>query len=135
MPKICLDTGPIMLYLSKNPPQEIELLIKRVQNKEITATVMAPILIEVFKHLCVKKGKDFAVNSHNSFRVRVPVEIGQLTDSLIIAAGKLKCQYRELLSYNDCIVVAYAIEQKVELHTTEKELNTIPKLIVKDYIF
>lgn len=124
-----------MLYLSKNPPQEIELLIKRIQNKEISATVMAPILIEVFKHLCVKKGNDFAINSLNSFRVRVPLEIGQLTDSLIIAAGKLKCQYRGILSYIDCIIVAYAIDQKVELHTTEKELKNIPKLIVRDYNF
>jgi len=124
-----------MLYLSKNPPEEIESLIKKIQNKEISAAVVAPVLIEVFKHLCVKNGKDFAINAFNSFRARVPLEIVQLTDSLIIAAGNLKCQYRETLSYIDCMVIAYAIEQKIALHTTEKELKNIPKLIVKKYNF
>jgi predicted nucleic acid-binding protein len=124
-----------MLYLSKNPTQEIELLIKKIQAKEISAAVVAPVLIEVFKHLCVKNGKDFAINAFNSFRARVPLEIIQLTDSLIIAAGNLKCRYRGTLSYIDCIIIAFAIEQKIVLHTTEKELKNIPKLTVKEYGF
>lgn len=93
------------------------------------------ILIESYKHLCVLKGNDFANSVLQSFYNTFNVKLIDLTKELIFKAGKLKCQYRKKLSYNDCIAIAISIQKKAIFHTTEKSMLKIPHLKVKSYKF
>jgi PIN domain nuclease of toxin-antitoxin system len=71
----------------------------------------------------------------NSIYNETVMQIVPLTRIVVLAAGKLKCQYRDVLSYNDAIVIATAVHERAEVHTTEKEWPKIPKLEVVKYIF
>jgi hypothetical protein len=132
---VCLDTGPICLYYQKNPPDEINILIKNVKSKKISVLLCNIMFVEVFKHLCIAGGKDYAANCIRSFQLNVPYKSISLTTDLIIEAGVLKCQYRKNLSYNDCISISIALKSNAEFHTTEKDLPDIPRLRVIKYKF
>ena len=132
---VCLDSGVITLFYSKTPPNKISELMKDIKNKKIKAFIVWPIIIEVFKHLCILKGKVHAENTITSFINSYPVNLVDLDESLILKAGALKCQFQTKLSYNDCMVVAYSLNKKFTLHTTEKDLPKIPNLSVKEYKF
>ncbi|HMF31830.1 MAG TPA: PIN domain-containing protein [Candidatus Lokiarchaeia archaeon] len=131
----CLDTGPIHLFFMKDCPEPIDSLIKKVQRREIMAFVAAPVLLEVFKHLCVGKGREYAESCLQTFQSKIPATITPLDIPLIFRAGSLKCQYREELSYIDCTAIALAIRERAILHTTEKELPKIKGLKTKVYNF
>ncbi|MHA1143910.1 MAG: PIN domain-containing protein [Candidatus Helarchaeota archaeon] len=136
MPRdICLDTGPISLFYSKKPPNEISSLLKNIKQKKVKAHVIWPILIEVYKNLCILKGKAYAESTIASLMNNYPIILVDMDLSLILKAGALKCQYRNILSYNDCLVIAYSLNKKMTLHTTEKDLPKIPNLFVKKYKF
>ncbi|MGV9199756.1 MAG: hypothetical protein ACOC4M_13180, partial [Promethearchaeia archaeon] len=46
------------------------------------------------------------------------------------------CRYAHILSYNDCLLIGYALNTKIPVYTTEKDLKkTIPNLKVKEYSF
>ena len=132
---ICLDTGPLTLFFSKTPPSDISNLMKSIKEKKSKAHIVWPILIEVYKHLCVLKGKSFAESAIISITNNYPVNIIDMDVSLSLKAGALKCQYRTTLSYNDCIVIAYSLNKKLVLHTTEKDLPKIPHLALQKYQF
>ncbi|HUY00774.1 MAG TPA: hypothetical protein VMV49_14530 [Candidatus Deferrimicrobium sp.] len=132
---ICLDTGFITLFYSKTPPIEISNLMNEVKQKKIKAYVVWPILIEVYKQLCILEGKVFAESTITSFINNYPVILVNFDISLVLKAGALKCQYRRTLSYNDCIVIAYSLNKKLTLHTTEKDIPKIPNFIMKTYTF
>ncbi len=133
--QICLDAGPIYLYYRKNPPEKINQLIIAVKKQKYIAYVPSTILIEVFKHICVSDGKDFAMSCINSFLIEIKAKIVSLTPELIFKAGSLKCQYRTELSYNDCITIAVSLQNKATLHTTEKNLPKIKNLNIIIYEF
>ncbi|MHA1168586.1 MAG: PIN domain-containing protein [Candidatus Hodarchaeales archaeon] len=133
--RACLDAGPISLYYQKDPKNDIITLFNSINMDKIQAVVPASILVEVYKHLCVAKGNKYAENCIRSFQHGVKVEFVPLTAEAVIEAGKLKCQYRRKLSYNDCIVVTVALAYKATLHTTEKELGKIKNLRVTTYEF
>lgn len=133
--RACLDAGPIALYYQKDPHDDIISLINKINDGKIQALVPANILVEVYKHLCVAKGNEYAENCIRSFQHNVKADWIPLTAYMVMKAGKLKCQYRRKLSYNDCIAVAVALLYKATLHTTEKELGTIKNLRVKTYEF
>ena len=136
MPKqITLDTGCITLLLGKNPPKQINNLFDSIINGKNTAHIITPVISEVFKHLCVKKGKDFASSSLISMIDRYPIVLIDQDLSLLFKAGDLKCQYRTQLSYIDCFVLAAGLLYKWEVHTTEKNLPDIPHLKVINYHF
>ena len=132
---ISLDTGPISLYFTYDHPSRIDSLFDSIKTKQIKAIVVAPVLSEVYKHLCVANGKDFANSSIVTLLQSFPIQVVSLNQSLILKAGELKCQYRTKLSYIDCFVVALALLQKIELHTTEKSLPSISHLKTISYKF
>lgn len=134
-PRACLDAGPISLYYQKDPPQKIEELMRRIQDRSLSAIVPNVILVEVYKHLCVAGGKDYATGSIRSFQHGFKPQLVSLTPSMILNAGQLKCQFRGQLSYNDCIAIVTALKLKAILHTTEKNLPAVRNLQIMSYDF
>ena len=133
--KCVLDTGPITLYYAKNPPLKIIDLFKKIKNHQIQSFVPTPVITEVFKHLCVANGKESAKTSIINLYETLELEIVSLDHSLLIQAGQLKCRYPSKLSYIDCFGIAWALLNKCEFHTTEKELPKIYSLKVIPYSF
>jgi predicted nucleic acid-binding protein len=133
--RVCLDTGPVQLHYLKDSPTKVEDLFQDIKNDRFDAIVPETILVEVFKHLCVSGGKDYASDVINLIYNEIVLQIIPLTRPVVLAAGKLKCQYRDSLSYNDTIVIATAVQERAEIHTTEKEWPEIPKLEVVKYKF
>lgn len=131
--RICLDTGPLTLHFTKDEPKEITTLMNDIKHQKTEAYVISPILVEVFKHLCVAKGKSFAESSISALQKNYPFIFVSLTTDIILKAGGLKCHYRRILSYFDCLVIAFALNERLVLHTTEKELPSIQNLRVKKY--
>ncbi|MFW9856930.1 MAG: PIN domain-containing protein [Candidatus Thorarchaeota archaeon] len=131
--RICLDTGPITLHFTKDEPKEITSLMNDIKQQKTEAYVIFPILVEVFKHLCIANGKSFAESSVSAFQKNYPVIFVSLSNDIILKAGGLKCQYRRILSYFDCLVIAYVLNESLVLHTTEKDLPSIQNLRVKEY--
>jgi len=131
--KICLDTGPITLHFTKDEPKEITTLMNNIKHQKTEAYVISPILVEVFMHLCIANGQLFAESSLSALHKNYPLKLVPLTNDIILKAGGLKCQYRMVLSYFDCLAIAYALNERLVLHTTEKNLPTIPNLKVKKY--
>ena len=133
---ICLDTGVLTLFLSKDTPEPVTQLFKNIKEKKITAYIVTPLLAESFYHICKLKGKVDAETIIAAFLNTYPVKLMNLNQSLIIKAGLLKCQYSKKLSYNDCFGIAYALNKKLTFHTTEKSLGKIlPNLKLKLYSF
>ena len=121
--KICLDTGIVTQFYSENTPESILQLMKSVLEGKIEAYILAPILIEIFYHICVLRGKQSAETTVATFLNKYPVKLVNLDQTLIYKAGRLKCQHRNRLSYNDCYAIAYSLNNKLIFHTTEKELK------------
>lgn len=134
--QICLDTGPITLFYSKDPPQAIITLFKQIKERTIEAHVVSPIITESYYHICKLEGKIAAEYKIASFLNTYPIKLINLNQSLIMKAGVLKCQHSKELSYNDCFVIAYTLNKKYTLHTTEKGLKKIlPQLKLQTYKF
>jgi predicted nucleic acid-binding protein len=133
--RACLDAGVIYLYYRKNAPEKVDILINKIKNQTIIAYIPKTTLIEVYKHLCVSDGKNFATSCVSSFQHNVIAQYISLTSELILIAGQLKCQYRLKLSYNDCIALAIALQKKAKFHTTEKNLPKIENLQIVKYDF
>ena len=132
----CLDTGVITLLYSKDPPKSILKLFKDIIEKDLDAHIVSPIIAEAFYHICKLNGKNIAETTIATFLNTYPINLINLNQSLIIKAGLLKCQYVQALSYNDCYAIAYALNKKFTLHTTEKGLGKlIPNLKLKSYIY
>ncbi|HMF31420.1 MAG TPA: PIN domain-containing protein [Candidatus Lokiarchaeia archaeon] len=135
IPNICLDAGVITLYYQKDPPDAILALMDTVKQKTATTFVPAEILVEAFKHLCVSNGKDYATRAIQSFYQTMPIDVVVPSLEIILQAGQLKCQHRSKLSYNDCVAIAIAQQERATLHTTEKEFPPLKGLKVKTYEF
>lgn len=133
--RACLDAGPIYLYFRKNPPEKINILMNKIKSQKIIAFIPAIILVEVYKHICVSEGKDHAISCIISFQHNINAQHIYLNSDLILEAGRLKCQFRTKLSYNDCIAIATSLQNKAKLHTTEKKLPKIQNLQVVKYEF
>ena len=133
--QICLDTGPITLFLMENAPENINVLFNDIKSEKITAHVMPPILTEVYKHLCSARGKFYAQNGLSIILEKYPIQLTEINKSLIIKAGELKCQYRNELSYVDCFLLAFGLLNKVEIHSTEKNFPRIQNLKIIKYKF
>ena len=140
MQKICLDAGVLSIHFSNDSTQEVNNIMDLILRKKIQAFILRPILIESYYHLCKLKGIEIAKITITSFIRKYPVKLMNITDDLIYSAGKLKCQNKKTLSYNDCISIAFCLNNKVEFHTTEKNLkdisnNTLRRLEIKKYNF
>ena len=134
--KSCLDTGVITLFYSKDPPNSIKDLFRDIKENKIEAHIVSPVLSEVFYHICNLNGKVAAETIVASFLNNYPIKLVNLNQTLIIKAGLLKCQYPQLLSYNDCFSISYSLNKKLTFHSTEKELGkVIPNLKLRSYQF
>jgi len=133
----CLDTGVIMAFYSKNPSPEVVRLMTEIKKGEIEGHVLRPILVEVYSHLCkLQGGVSFAEVTIASFLAEHEIKIIPMNKSMTYKAGRLKCQHRSRLSHIDCITIAYALNQNIIFHTTEKDLKKIiPKLKIKEHSF
>ncbi len=131
MPKACIDAGVLGIHFSDDPTQEVNELMNSVLTEEIIAYILRPILIESYFHICKLKGIEIAQITIVSFIQKYPVKLVNITDNLIFSAGKLKCQNRKTLSYNDCLTIGFCLNNKVEFHTTEKNLKRIPNDTLK----
>ena len=125
MQVICIDTGVLSIYFSKDITKEVSDLIIKIKKGIVEAHILKPVLVEVFHHLCRTKGIDFAKTTIISFVNQVPFKEIDLTMPLIMKAGTIKCQNPKKLSYIDCMCIAYALNLKIPLHTTEKTLNKL----------
>ena len=125
--QVCLDAGVIFQYFSKPRPEKVSNLMNDIEQEKVIANVLKPVLCEVFFHLCKAYGKESAEIQLMTFTRSFPVQGIDLDDSLVLKAGLLKCQHRKQLSYNDCMSIAWCLNNKVEFHTTEKLLKRIPE--------
>lgn len=133
---ICLDTGMVTLLYSKDTPQSILQLFKNIKEEKIEAHIVSPLMAECFYHICKLNGKVAAETILATFLNTYPIKLVNLNQSLIIKAGLLKCQHAKMFSYNDCFAIAYALNKKLEFHTTEKTIGEIfPTLKQKTYSF
>ncbi|MBN2151975.1 MAG: PIN domain-containing protein [Candidatus Lokiarchaeota archaeon] len=125
----------MQLHYLRNPPEKVEALFRDIIDGSVDTIIPETILIEAFKHLCVSGGKEYASDVINSIYLDGKVQIVPLNRLLVISAGKLKCQHRNVLSYNDCILIAVALKERATVHTTEKEWPKITHLDVVKYTF
>lgn len=127
--KACTDTSIISLYLSKSTDDNDKIIqfFNQVRNNKVELHILNPILIEVFYQLCKLEGKEQTQIILASFEKEIPMKRIKLTDSLINAAGIIKCQHRSHLSYNDSLIIAYCLTYHIPMHTTEKKIKQIPQ--------
>ena len=115
-------------------------LLKNIFQLKTVAYILKPILIESYYHLCKVRGSDHAEFTIKSFLTKYPIKIEQISENLIYSAGKIKCQNRKMLSYNDSLVIAFCLNKNITLYTTEKNLKdksntTLKRLRVKTFQF
>ena len=93
---------------------------------KVSACMLKHVLIEAYFHICKDQGVTEATTQITNFQSQYPINLVDLDDPLIFHAGKLKCQHAQVLSYIDCITIAFSLCENAELHTTEKLLKQIP---------
>jgi len=130
---ITLDTGPISRFLAEDKLPRLESLFEKIKKREIDGYIVSPVLAEVFKHLCIEKGKSFAEYTLISLLKNYPLQVIPPNVNLSLKAGSLKCRFRKKFSYIDCFVLAFALIHGYEVHTTEKNLPSIQKLKIITY--
>ena len=140
MHQICIDTGILTLYFSKNCPSTVQTLMDQVKEKKIKLNIIKAVLSETFYHVCKIEGKEAATLKITGFLSKYTPNLIELSEQLLYSVGILKCQHASNLSYIDCMSIAFSIQEKVEFHTTEKNLariphNTLQKLKIVKYKF
>jgi PIN domain nuclease of toxin-antitoxin system len=110
--------------------------MKKIKSRDIIAYVVYPILVEIYYQICRLSRQDAAEAHVASFLHNYPVRLVNLNKSLIFKAGKMKCQHSNILSYFDCLAIAFSLNKKITLHTTEKNVGEIfPDLKLEEYFF
>ncbi|HME51789.1 MAG TPA: PIN domain-containing protein [Candidatus Lokiarchaeia archaeon] len=126
MKKICLDSGVLGIYFSKDRTAEVKAIMDEIKAGKVSAYMLKHVLIEAYFHICKNQGVTEATTQITNFQSQYPINLVDLDDPLILHAGKLKCQHAQFLSYIDCITIAFSLRENAELHTTEKLLKQIP---------
>lgn len=128
MKNICLDTGFFSIFYEEKSKdkQKVMKLMEKIKSGEIIAHVLKPVFSELFYHLCLIQGKDFATSQIVSLINTYPLRQISLDLELIVTTGQIKCQDRKNLSYIDCMSIAYCLIKKIQFHTTEKLIKNIP---------
>jgi len=136
--RVLVDTGIITSFYSsgKRDPRLVSLM-DRIKAGEVEAVLLRTTLVECLSQLCKQPGGiAFAETTMASFMKNYNVLVEDFDSSIAFKAGQLKCQHRKKLSNADCIAIAYALNNKMIFHTTEKELHAIlPKLKLETYSF
>ena len=88
--------------------------------------MVSPVLTEIIYHSCTVEGKERAQVLVGSLLEDYNIDVISLDRDLLYSAGILRCQHRSVLSYIDCMSIAYALKMNLPFHTTEKKLKQIP---------
>jgi predicted nucleic acid-binding protein len=126
MKAICIDTGVLSIYFSTNKTAAVKSLMNDILGGKYRVAILKPVLVEEFFQICKDSGLQEANTQILNFMRNFPIDFVDLDESLILNAGKLKCQHASTLSYIDCMSIAFCLKQGAELHTTEKLLKQIP---------
>ncbi|NMC03641.1 MAG: type II toxin-antitoxin system VapC family toxin [Candidatus Lokiarchaeota archaeon] len=130
----------LTIYFSSQRTSEVKSLMDSIKAGKLDAYMLKHVLIEVYFHICRDQGITEANTQITNFQSQYPVSLVDLDDSLVLHAGKLKCQHVRTLSYIDCMTIAFCLRENAELHTTEKLLkqiqhNTLQRLRFVKYGF
>ena len=128
---ICIDTGIFSIFFSEDCTPRVSTLMARIKKGDLVGHMISPILSEIFYHVCKVYGQDQARILVSSVLEDYCIEIIDPDKPLLFTAGLLKCQHRTILSYNDCMSIAYSLKMKLEFHTTEKKLKEIPSNVLQ----
>ncbi|NMC06459.1 MAG: type II toxin-antitoxin system VapC family toxin [Candidatus Lokiarchaeota archaeon] len=126
-----MDTGVLMLFCLNEVEERIIKLLSDLENGVIHSQVIAPVLCELFFHLCRSRGREYASMKVSSLPEAYAIEVVPVDMDLTIRAEQLKCQYQSAVSYNDCLSIAHCLKARIALHTTEKKLKTLPGLVLQ----
>ncbi len=140
MQKILLDAGILGLFFSKDSTADVNILRVSIKTKQVEAHVLKSMLCEAFFHVCKAEGKDAAAAKLATMLRIYEINQDDLNEPTINLAGTLKCQHRDRLSYIDCMNIAFCLNSKCTLHTTEKLLKQIlpetrKRLRIVSYVF
>ncbi|HME52438.1 MAG TPA: PIN domain-containing protein [Candidatus Lokiarchaeia archaeon] len=132
-----LDTGVIVIFYCGTPEPKLVQLMERIKSGTIGGILMRTTLVEALSQLCKQPGGvTFAESTMASFLKNYNIRVQDFDSNVAFKAGKLKCQHRKKLSNVDCVAIAYALNNNIPFHTTEKELHkVIPKLKLETYSF
>jgi predicted nucleic acid-binding protein len=135
--EICMDTGVITQYFSKDPPTQIIELFKTIKAKNYQVYLTPNVLMEAYVNLAkLTGGTDYAEQSISSFMHKFQINIINFDQSLIFKASKIKTLYPHVFSYVDCSLIAFSLNNKITLHTTDKEIKKkFPQLKIITYNF
>ncbi len=122
------DTGALAQYFADNG--QMREFFQRIAKRTLRGLVPIPILSELYYKTCQKLGNEVARIRYVSLR-NSNLELVSLEDTLIIEAGRIKCQY-SFTSLADSFATGLALLEKCPLVTTDGELEEIKGLkIVK----
>ena len=129
MQKVCFDTGIFGIYFGKEVTDKKKVLqiFEGSLSNKYEIHVLKPVLSEVFYHLCLHKGKNYARSKILSIKEIYPIVQISLDDDLINKTGQIKCKNRKNLSYIDCMSISYCLLNKIQFHTTDKKIKQIPE--------
>lgn len=130
--EIFLDTGVIGLYQGMD--ESVVKEITRKRNESINFISSELNYIELFKHICQKKGKIAAQIAMENLRNSDIVKFIPVLDNISLLAGELKCKYPNL-SLVDSIVCAEALTRNIYIYTTETQFQSVQKLKFKKFNF
>ena len=129
---IFLDTGVMSLYLSGNKNLQDDIRSKLKKNYRFISSELN--YIELFSHVCKKKGKVNAQVILENLRRENVIQFTSLTEKVSILAGELKCKYSNL-SMVDSVIIAEVLTRNLTLYTTESGFDEIENLKVKKIDF
>jgi len=122
-----LDTGAISQYFAGH--QRMTQIFSEIENESSKGLVPEPILSEFYYKVCQKLGNEVARIRFTALR-NSRLNLKKLEDSLLLEAGRLKCQF-SFVSLADSFVVGLALLERCTLVTTDKRLSEIPRLSVE----
>ena len=129
---IFFDTGVMSLYLSGNKNLQDDIRSKLKKNYRFISSELN--YIELFSHVCKKKGKVNAQVILENLRRENVIQFTSLTEKISILAGELKCKYSNL-SMIDSVIIAEVLTRNLTLYTTESGFDEIENLKVKKIDF
>ena len=129
---IFFDTGVMSLYLSGNKNLQDDIRSKLKKNYRFISSELN--YIELFSHVCKKKGKVNAQVILENLRREYGIQFTSLTEKISILAGELKCKYSNL-SMVDSVIIAEVLTRNLTLYTTESGFDEIENLKVKKIDF
>jgi len=129
---IFLDTGVISLYLSGNRSVQDDIRSKLKKKFHFFSSELN--YIELFSHVCKKKGKVNAQVILENLRREDVIQFVSITKKVSILAGELKCTYSNL-SMVDSVIIAEVLTRNLTLYTTESGFDGVESLKVKKIDF